>query len=96
VGLLLHAPNLLLHLPPFVELKVHFHDDIFISQVPRPTQYAELVGRVGRKIHFYEFRGDDDSLRVEYMGDIIPLASTEDLKWLSRNIVPVQITLFVT
>ena len=49
VGMGMGAGNLNGHGPP-VKVKVHFHEDIFVIQVARSTDYEDLVERVGRKI----------------------------------------------
>jgi cell division control protein 24 len=88
-----------LQLPP-VKVKVHFHEDIFVIQVPRSTEYAELVEKVGKKIRLCGPRRDDGPLRVKYKdedGDMVSLGSTEDVQMAFEQYRPGgQVTLFVT
>jgi cell division control protein 24 len=90
------------HLQPFppVKVKVHFHEDIFVIQVPRSTQYNELVEKVGKKIHLCGRRRDDGPLRVKYKdedGDLVSLGSTEDVQMAFEQLGPGgQVSLFVT
>ena len=83
-----------------VKVKVHFHEDIFIIQVPLATEYSDLVERVGRKIRLCEPRRDDGPLRVKYRdddGDLVSLGSTEDVQMAFEMLKPGgQVTLFVT
>ncbi|EMD37491.1 hypothetical protein CERSUDRAFT_114133 [Gelatoporia subvermispora B] len=82
-----------------VKVKVHFHEDIFVIQVPRSTEYAELVEKVGKKIRLCGPRRDDGPLRVKYKdedGDLVSLGSTEDVQMAFESIRPgAQVTLFV-
>ncbi|KAF9050182.1 hypothetical protein BJ165DRAFT_1609153 [Panaeolus papilionaceus] len=86
-------------MPP-VKVKVHFHEDIFVIQVPRATEYGNLVEKVGRKIRLCGPRRDDGPLRVKYRdedGDMISLGSTEDVQMAFEQYRPGgQVTLFVT
>lgn len=83
-----------------VKVKVHFHEDIFIIQVPLATEYSDLVERVGRKIRLCGPRRDDGPLRVKYRdddGDLVSLGSTEDVQMAFEMLKPGgQVTLFVT
>lgn len=66
-----------------VKVKVHFGSDIFVIQVPRTTEYSELVERVGKKIRLCGPRRDDGPLRVKYEdeeSDLISMRSTEDVE----------------
>ncbi|GLB45093.1 putative rho guanine nucleotide exchange factor scd1 [Lyophyllum shimeji] len=87
------------HGPP-VKVKVHFHEDIFVIQVARSTEYEDLVERVGRKIRLCGPRRDDGPLRVKYKdedGDMVSLGSTEDVQMAFEQYRPGgQVTLFVT
>lgn len=82
-----------------VKIKVHFHDDIFVIQVPRQTEYEDLVERVGRKIRLCGPRRDDGPLRVKYKdedGDLVSLGSTEDVQMAFEAFRPgSQVTLYV-
>lgn len=82
-----------------VKVKVHFHEDIFVIQVPRSTEYTELVEKVGKKIRLCGPRRDDGPLRVKYKdedGDLVSLGSTEDVQMAFESIRPGnQVTLFV-
>jgi cell division control protein 24 len=82
-----------------VKVKVHFHEDIFVIQVPRATEYEELVERVGRKIRLCGPRRDDGPLRVKYKdedGDLVSLGSTEDVQMAFESFRPgSQVTLYV-
>ncbi|KAG6840690.1 hypothetical protein C0991_005049 [Blastosporella zonata] len=83
-----------------VKVKVHFHEDIFVIQVSRATEYDDLVERVGRKIRLCGPRRDDGPLRVKYKdedGDMVSLGSTEDVQMAFEAYRPGgQVTLFVT
>lgn len=85
---------------PPVKVKVHFHEDIFVIQVARMTQYSELVEKVGKKIHLCGRRRDDGPLRVKYRdedGDMVSLGSTEDVQMAFEQFGPGgQVSLFVT
>ncbi|KAF8971148.1 hypothetical protein BDZ97DRAFT_1753477 [Flammula alnicola] len=85
---------------PPVKVKVHFHEDIFVIQVPRATEYDDLVEKVGRKIRLCGPRRDDGPLRVKYRdedGDMVSLGSTEDVQMAFEQYRPGgQVTLFVT
>jgi len=85
---------------PNVKVKVHFHEDIFVIQVPLATEYSDLVERVGRKIRLCGPRRDDGPLRVKYRdddGDLVSLGSTEDVQMAFEMLKPGgQVTLFVT
>ena len=87
-------------LSPPVKIKVHFHEDIFVIQVPRTTEYGDLVEKVGRKIRLCGPRRDDGPLRVRYKdedGDMVSLGSTEDVQMAFEAYRPGgQVTLFVT
>ena len=66
-----------------VKVKVHFGSDIFVVQVPRSTEYAELVEKVGKKIRLCGPRRDDGPLRVKYEdeeGDLVSMRSSEDVE----------------
>ena len=92
-------PNPHLQLSPPVKVKVHFHEDIFVIQVPRSTEFAELVEKVGKKIRLCGPRRDDGPLRVKYRdedGDMVSLGSTEDVQMAFEQYRPGgQVTLFV-
>lgn len=83
-----------------VKVKVHFHEDIFVIQVPRTTEFDDLVEKVGRKIRLCGPRRDDGPLRVKYKdedGDMVSLGSTEDVQMAFEQYRPGgQVTLFVT
>ncbi|KXN90809.1 Rho guanine nucleotide exchange factor scd1 [Leucoagaricus sp. SymC.cos] len=85
---------------PPVKVKVHFHEDIFVIQVPRSTEYDDLVEKVGKKIRLCGPRRDDGPLRVKYRdedGDMVSLGSTEDVQIAFEAYKPGgQVTLFVT
>ncbi|KAF7321259.1 hypothetical protein MKEN_00645700 [Mycena kentingensis (nom. inval.)] len=85
---------------PPVKIKVHFNEDIFVIQVPRMTEYEELVEKVGRKIRLCGPRRDDGPLRVKYRdedGDMVSLGSTEDVQMAFEQYRPGgQVTLFVS
>ena len=85
-------------LPP-VKIKVHFYEDVFVIQVPRTTEYSELVDKVGKKIRLCGPRRDDGPLRVKYKdedGDLVSLGSTEDVQMAFESFRPGnQVTLFV-
>ena len=87
-------------LSPPVKVKVHFHEDIFVIQVPRTTEFGDLVEKVGRKIRLCGPRRDDGPLRVKYRdedGDMVSLGSTEDVQMAFEAYRPGgQVTLFVT
>lgn len=85
---------------PKIKVKVHFHEDIFVIQVHRATEYDDLVEKVGRKIRLCGPRRDDGPLRVKYRdedGDMVSLGSTEDVQMAFEQWRPGgQVTLFVT
>ncbi|OAX44139.1 hypothetical protein K503DRAFT_545306 [Rhizopogon vinicolor AM-OR11-026] len=85
---------------PPVKVKVHFNEDIFVIQVPRCTEYCDLVDKVGRKIRLCGPRRDDTPLRVRYQdedGDMVSLGSTEDVQMAFESFRPGgQVTLYVT
>ena len=86
---------------PFVKVKVHFHEDIFMMQVAMSTEYEVLVQRVEKKIRLCGLpRKDDGPLRVKYRdedGDLVTLGSTEDVQMAFQEYRPGgQVTLFVT
>ncbi|KAG1777529.1 hypothetical protein EV702DRAFT_1101780 [Suillus placidus] len=85
---------------PPVKVKVHFNEDIFVIQVPRTTEYCDLVDKVGKKIRLCGPRRDDTPLRVRYRdedGDMVSLGSTEDVQMAFESFRPGgQVTLFVT
>ncbi|KAF5328855.1 hypothetical protein D9619_011709 [Psilocybe cf. subviscida] len=85
---------------PAVKVKVHFHEDIFVIQVPRSTEYDDLVEKVGRKIRLCGPRREDGPLRVKYRdedGDMVSVGSTEDVQMAFEQYRPGgQVTLFVT
>ncbi|EJF65139.1 hypothetical protein BD309DRAFT_398754 [Dichomitus squalens] len=88
-----------LRLSPPVKIKVHFNEDIFVIQVPRSTEYYELVDKVGKKIRLCGPRRDDGPLRVKYKdedGDLVSLGSTEDVQMAFESLRPGnQVTLYV-
>jgi cell division control protein 24 len=85
---------------PPVKVKIYFHEDVFVIEVPRHTEYVELVEKVGRKIRLCGPRRDDGPLRVKYRdedGDMVSLGSTEDVQMaFSEFRLGGQVTLFVT
>lgn len=85
--------------PASVKVKVHFQDDIFVIQVPRSTEFSELVDKVGKKIRLCGPRRDDTPLRVKYKdedGDLVCLGSTEDVQMAFESFRPGgQVTLYV-
>ncbi|KAG1807666.1 uncharacterized protein BJ212DRAFT_1437005 [Suillus subaureus] len=85
---------------PPVKVKVHFNEDIFVIQVPRSTEYYDLVDKVGKKIRLCGPRRDDTPLRVRYRdedGDMVSLGSTEDVQMAFESFRPGgQVTLYVT
>jgi len=85
---------------PPVKVKVHFNEDIFVIQVPRSTEYYDLVDKVGKKIRLCGPRRDDIPLRVRYQdedGDMVSLGSTEDVQMAFESFRPGgQVTLYVT
>ena len=82
-----------------VKVKVHFHEDIFVIQVPRATEYEDLVEKVGKKIRLCGPRRDDGPLRWRYKdedGDLVSLGSTEDVQMAFEAFRPgSQVTLYV-
>lgn len=78
-------------MPGVVKVKVHFLEDIFVIQVPRMTEYEELVERVGRKIRLCGPRREDGPLRVKYVdedGDQVSIGSTEDVQMAFETMRP--------
>ncbi|TDL24156.1 hypothetical protein BD410DRAFT_802027 [Rickenella mellea] len=82
-----------------VKVKVHFFEDIFVIQVPRTTEYPELVEKVGKKIRLCGPRREDGPLRVKYVdedGDMVSLGSNEDVQMAFETLQPgSQVTLYV-
>ncbi|EJD03053.1 uncharacterized protein FOMMEDRAFT_20220 [Fomitiporia mediterranea MF3/22] len=85
---------------PLVKVKVHFLEDIFVIQVPRTTEYEELVEKVGKKIRLCGPRRDDGPLKVKYVdeeGDLVSLGSTEDVQMAFETMQSGnQVTLYVS
>ncbi|KAH7927495.1 hypothetical protein BV22DRAFT_1111043 [Leucogyrophana mollusca] len=85
---------------PPVKVKVHYNDDIFVIQVPRSTEYHDLVDKVGKKIRLCGPTRDNGPLRVKYVdedGDMVCLGSTEDVQMAFEAFRPGgQVTLYVT
>ena len=83
-----------------VKVKVHFLEDIFVIQVPRTTDYKELVEKVGKKIRLCGPRRDDGPLKVKYVdedGDMVSLGSTEDVQMAFETMHSTnQVTLYVS
>ncbi|KAF8639563.1 hypothetical protein AX17_001465 [Amanita inopinata Kibby_2008] len=83
-----------------VKVKIYFHEDVFVIEVPRAMEYEALVEKVGRKIRLCGPRRDDGPLRVKYQdedGDMVSLGSTEDVQMAFEQFRPGgQVTLFVT
>ena len=83
-----------------VKVKVHFLEDIFVIQVPRTTEYEELVEKVGKKIRLCGSRRDDGPLKVKYVdedGDMVSLGSTEDVQMAFESMqANNQVTLHVS
>ncbi|KAF9065726.1 hypothetical protein BDP27DRAFT_1331686 [Rhodocollybia butyracea] len=68
---------------PPVKVKVHFHEDLFVVQLPWGIEYDEFVEKLGRKIRLCGPRRHDGPLRVRFKdedGDIVTLGSTEDVQ----------------
>ncbi|KIL62552.1 hypothetical protein M378DRAFT_165578 [Amanita muscaria Koide BX008] len=86
--------------PTPVKVKIYFHEDVFVIEVPRYTEYEQLVEKVGRKIRLCGPRRDDGPLRVKYKdedGDMVSLGSTEDVQIAFSEYRPgTQVVLFVT
>ena len=87
-------------LGPTIKVKVHYHDDIFVIQVPRVTEYEDLVDKVGKKIRLCEPRREEGPLRVKYRdedGDMVSVGSTEDVQLAFETLKPGGlVTLYVT
>lgn len=85
---------------PMVKVKVHFLEDIFVIQVPRSTEYEDLVEKVGKKIRLCGPRREDGPLKVKYIdedGDMVSLGSTEDVQMAFETMRPGnQVTLYVS
>jgi cell division control protein 24 len=92
-----HGP---VQFPAPVKVKVHYHEDIFVVQVPRTAAYTDLIDQVGKKIRLCGPRRDDGPLRVKYKdedGDMVSVGSTEDVQMAFESFKPGgQVTLFVT
>ena len=99
-GMGIQNPHAHIDEPSPVKVKVHFHEDIFVIQVEKTTEYGDLVEKVGRKIRLCGPRRDDGPLRVKYRdedGDMVSLGSTEDVQMAFEAYRPGgQVTLFVT
>jgi hypothetical protein len=83
-----------------VKVKIYFHEDVFVIEVPRHTEYEQLVEKIGRKIRLCGPRRDDGPLRVKYRdedADMVSLGSTEDVQMaFSEYRHGGQVVLFVT
>jgi cell division control protein 24 len=92
-----HGP---VQFPAPVKVKVHYHEDIFVIQVPRTTEYTDLLDQVGKKIRLCGPRREDGPLRVKYKdedGDMVSVGSTEDVQMAFESFkLGGQVTLFVT
>lgn len=82
---------------PYVKVKVHFNEDIFVL---RMTTYDGLVERVEHRIRLCDSWQDDGPLLFEYEdkdGYVVPLASTEDVQMVLEDFQHgEQLTLYVT
>ncbi|KDQ21397.1 hypothetical protein BOTBODRAFT_50042 [Botryobasidium botryosum FD-172 SS1] len=90
-------PGAITFSPP-IKVRVHYGEDLFVIVVPRTTDYAELVDKLGRKIRLCGGRKDDAPLRVKYRdedGDLISLGSNEDVQMAFDTGVKSQVTLYV-
>lgn len=85
---------------PMVKVKVHFLEDIFVIQVPRVTEYEDLVERIGKKIRLCGPRREDGPLKVKYIdedNDMVSLGSTEDVQMAFETMKSGnQVTLYVS
>ena len=83
-----------------VKVKVHFLEDIFVIQVPRVTEYEDLVERIGKKIRLCGPRREDGPLKVKYIdedNDMVSLGSTEDVQMAFETMKSGnQVTLYVS
>jgi cell division control protein 24 len=66
-----------------VKVKVHYHEDIFVIQVPLRLEYVDLLEKVAKKIRLCGPKRDMSAIRMRYQdedGDMVSLTSTEDVQ----------------
>ncbi|CAA7271814.1 unnamed protein product [Cyclocybe aegerita] len=85
---------------PFMKVKVHFHEFLFVILVPMVTEYGYLVERIWRKVRLCGGCPDDGLLRVRYRdedGDLITIGSTDDVQMVFEEHRPGGcVTVFVS
>jgi cell division control protein 24 len=79
-------------------VKVHYGDDLFTLDVPRTIEYDDLVAAVAYKVRLCG-RRTNGPLRIKYHdedGDLVSLATTEDVQLAAFDMAGGTLTLHVT
>ena len=79
-------------------VKVHFGEDLFTLDVPRTIEYDDLVAAVAHKVRLCG-RRTNGPLRIKYHdedGDLVSLATTEDVQLAAFDMAGRTLTLYVT
>ncbi|KAJ7096880.1 Pleckstrin homology domain-containing protein [Mycena epipterygia] len=82
-----------------VKLKVHFHENIFLLQLPPTTMYDDLVKTVGRKVRLLGPQRDDRPLKIKWKdgdGDMVLIHTNEDVQLAFEERPWGQVTLYVS
>ncbi|KAJ7096899.1 hypothetical protein C8R44DRAFT_717514 [Mycena epipterygia] len=82
-----------------VKVKVHFHENIFLLQLPPTTMYDDLVKTVGRKVRFLGPQRDDRPLKIKWKdgdGDMVLIHTNEDVQLAFEERPWGQVTLYVS
>jgi cell division control protein 24 len=83
---------------PKMLVKVHYGEDLFTLDVPRTIDYDELVAAVTYKVRLCG-RRTNGPLRIKYHdedGDLVSLATTEDVQLAAFDMAGRTLTLYVT
>ena len=87
-----------LPLQPKMLVKVHYGEDLFTLDVPRAIEYDDLVTAVAHKVRLCG-RRTSGPLRIKYHdedGDLVSLATTEDVQLAAFDMAGGTLTLHVT
>lgn len=79
-------------------VKVHYGEDLFTLDVPRTIEYEDLVNAVAYKVRLCG-RRTNGPLRIKYHdedGDLVSLATTEDVQLAAFDMAGGTLTLHVT
>lgn len=85
-------------LQPKMLVKVHYGEDLFTLDVPRAIEYDDLVNAVAHKVRLCG-RRTSGPLRIKYHdedGDLVSLATTEDVQLAAFDMAGGTLTLHVT